>query len=648
LRDNFPANIKRILGGRAGFKCSNPKCSSPTIGPKLDPEEVLLVGEAAHITAASPGGPRYEPTLTPDERKGIANAIWLCEKCAKLVDSDPAQFTVEILRLWKAQCERNAAEDLQNPVRHREACVPGQPHIKPEDSIDRGRAWDLYLERKFDEAAVELRKWTKLHPEDRMAWDALAWCHYVEHHYKDALVAVSKALQIKGDSTGTLAIKACILAEEGIVTCSRASLLQAKEIFTSLVAKGSGWTSHYNLGNTLSALGEHEAAIEEYRKATALDPLQPCAWKNFANAYFHLGRHKEEFECYDRALALDPTHEEALISKGITLLSSLGKPAEGIVLLESALRTHPEAGNRWPHLWYWLGFGYQQVKDLRTAFAKVGVGLELAPNHSGLLNLKAQILADLWKQDNSYIPHAIEYFSFVLGLSPTSRKAFAELGGLYLAKGDEASAWALIDRRATTIGGSPSTVFKAHGVRVQDALVAWKYLADYESYRKQYPTGDYKELLGEAVTSVKEEWLQEVSTLASLSFGAACEILSSAQGEVVSDALLARVQKSIHEWTIRTIPFLASPLAEELKGYKSSPEHAEKIAGVLTPILVGLVNIGLLEASGQMGFISPIFAIDPEVLMTFVKKDESGNQLGAEISKEIVTAINHELKIFPE
>ncbi len=60
---------------------------------------------AAHITGASPGGPRYDPSLTSEERTHARNGIWLCETCAKLVDSDVARYTPAILRAWKALAE---------------------------------------------------------------------------------------------------------------------------------------------------------------------------------------------------------------------------------------------------------------------------------------------------------------------------------------------------------------------------------------------------------------------------------------------------------------------------------------------------------------------------------------------------------------
>jgi len=111
-RDDFPEDVKRIVAARVGNRCSNPDCRALTSGPQIDPTKALNVGVAAHITAAAPGGPRYDPNLTPEERRHPDNAIWLCQNCAKLVDNDPAHFTVYLLGKWKAEAEKAACEQI--------------------------------------------------------------------------------------------------------------------------------------------------------------------------------------------------------------------------------------------------------------------------------------------------------------------------------------------------------------------------------------------------------------------------------------------------------------------------------------------------------------------------------------------------------
>jgi hypothetical protein len=43
--------------------------------------------------------------MSPEERSSIDNGIWLCQSCAKLVDSDAQRFPVERLRHWKISAE---------------------------------------------------------------------------------------------------------------------------------------------------------------------------------------------------------------------------------------------------------------------------------------------------------------------------------------------------------------------------------------------------------------------------------------------------------------------------------------------------------------------------------------------------------------
>lgn len=99
---------------RARARCSNPECRRETCEAHSEEDKAINTGFAAHITGASPGGPRYAPSLSAKERKSASNGIWLCGRCAKLIDSDAQKYTVELLRAWKtiaeAGDEREAAK----------------------------------------------------------------------------------------------------------------------------------------------------------------------------------------------------------------------------------------------------------------------------------------------------------------------------------------------------------------------------------------------------------------------------------------------------------------------------------------------------------------------------------------------------------
>jgi len=106
-RDDFTIKTRGLLAAETGYRCSNPHCGSPTIGPASIPGEIIDIGVAAHITAAAPGGPRFDASLSAEQRKSQRNGIWLCQSCAKEVDSDTSTHTIATLEKWK-----HAAIDL--------------------------------------------------------------------------------------------------------------------------------------------------------------------------------------------------------------------------------------------------------------------------------------------------------------------------------------------------------------------------------------------------------------------------------------------------------------------------------------------------------------------------------------------------------
>ena len=111
-RDEFKAKIKRKLAERVGFRCSNPKCKRSTVGPAEEEDRSINIGVAAHITAASPDGPRYDNSLTSAERISGSNGIWLCQNCAKLIDSDTSLYSAKKLRQWKKKALECAVIDI--------------------------------------------------------------------------------------------------------------------------------------------------------------------------------------------------------------------------------------------------------------------------------------------------------------------------------------------------------------------------------------------------------------------------------------------------------------------------------------------------------------------------------------------------------
>ena len=108
---DFSADKRRTLAARAGHACSNPGCNRGTSAPHSDAKKSVSRGKACHITAAAPGGPRYDESLSSDERSSINNGIWLCDACADLVDKDTSLFSIARLHAWRHAAEQRALDD---------------------------------------------------------------------------------------------------------------------------------------------------------------------------------------------------------------------------------------------------------------------------------------------------------------------------------------------------------------------------------------------------------------------------------------------------------------------------------------------------------------------------------------------------------
>lgn len=111
-RDNFSDLTKSALARNVRFRCVYPPCHKATHGPSLTDETSISVGHAAHNTAAAAGGPRFDESLTPEQRRAYDNGAWLCATHATLVDKDKQSYPAEVLQRWQKEAENLARREL--------------------------------------------------------------------------------------------------------------------------------------------------------------------------------------------------------------------------------------------------------------------------------------------------------------------------------------------------------------------------------------------------------------------------------------------------------------------------------------------------------------------------------------------------------
>ena len=177
MRDDFRQPIKDLLAKRVSFRCSNPDCRKQTSGPQSQDTGAINIGVAAHKTAAAPGGPRYDSTLTPEERRSAGNGIWLCETCAKIIDADAEAYPVALLEEWKTIAEATAFLELRGLM-----------------VLKDNRALLENIESKIPELIAEMRNDLEINPVHREfiligrreiyypgRWEVLLSYHFEDH-----------------------------------------------------------------------------------------------------------------------------------------------------------------------------------------------------------------------------------------------------------------------------------------------------------------------------------------------------------------------------------------------------------------------------------------------------------------------------------
>lgn len=174
-RDDFTEKVKVTLAMRAGMKCS--LCGKSTSGPHSNPEKALNIGVAAHISAAATGGPRFDESMQSSLRRSQANGIWLCQNCAKLVDSDESIYTIDMLKALKTSAEKKALTAIdarcttfsQSTLRKRGIFLfnrnnPYFVHVFQSNYLSRGSFWTattkykVYHKNLIHEIVNELKK----------------------------------------------------------------------------------------------------------------------------------------------------------------------------------------------------------------------------------------------------------------------------------------------------------------------------------------------------------------------------------------------------------------------------------------------------------------------------------------------------------
>jgi tetratricopeptide (TPR) repeat protein len=199
------------------------------------------------------------------------------------------------------------------------------------------------------------------------------------------LPLVGLAIAVAGSLRGRTALAIATVALLALGARSFAQTLLWKDdvtLFTHVVAENSrSYAGHNTVARAYSFRGEHELALDHYKKALAIEPANPISLINVGEAMNRMGAHQNAVTHYDLvfsthtpqggnvpmfalmrtnkaaalfelgkiedalreldvALELDPTSAAAIYTKGAILYNS-GRMHEAIPWLERAVRNEP-------------------------------------------------------------------------------------------------------------------------------------------------------------------------------------------------------------------------------------------------------------------------------------------------------------------
>ncbi|MFJ8350713.1 ABC-three component system protein [Streptomyces sp. NPDC094153] len=112
-RVEAPAGQQKVVIQRSGNICAYPECKAElVVSARHAGDKDKAVGKVAHICAASQGGPRFDPSMSEEERGKASNLIYLCGTHHDAIDSQLHYHTVDFLRDAKAKHEMAVARGV--------------------------------------------------------------------------------------------------------------------------------------------------------------------------------------------------------------------------------------------------------------------------------------------------------------------------------------------------------------------------------------------------------------------------------------------------------------------------------------------------------------------------------------------------------
>lgn len=122
-----PSTVKKLFA-YSGNACAMPDCPNQMVD-----KTGTMLGKIAHIYAANPGGARYNPAMTDEERRAIENLIVVCGRHHDVIDDPnnvegfPAEMLVRHKKEHEDRFKRAERQFLKDFSDRTQASLPKYP-----------------------------------------------------------------------------------------------------------------------------------------------------------------------------------------------------------------------------------------------------------------------------------------------------------------------------------------------------------------------------------------------------------------------------------------------------------------------------------------------------------------------------------------
>lgn len=192
----------------------------------------------------------------------------------------------------------------------------------------------LYTNGQLEQALAQGQALADQYPSSANLWNILGAINMALGHGEQAVLCLTKALQIdpgfiEGYKNFGVVLKRVGRYEDAITSLSHALKLKPDYV-----------EAYYNLGKLLTDLGRHEEALTNYKMAASLAPDNAEMYNAQGVGFQNMEKFEDALASYRTAIEVDPQLATAHRNQGI-LLESMGRPEDAVVSYTRATKIKP-------------------------------------------------------------------------------------------------------------------------------------------------------------------------------------------------------------------------------------------------------------------------------------------------------------------